>query len=86
MPKRKQRPWIICPECRGDGHHAQHMGEINTDEWEPEELERYFDGEYDRTCDHCGGAGKVRKGDAPVRKKPWWVDDPIARAERAMGA
>lgn len=82
MPKRK---WIICPDCDGEGHNARHLGEINRDEWDDEEFERYMDGGYDKQCTTCGGAGKIRKGDKPKRKRSW-MDDPESIAERRMGA
>ena len=50
---------VPCPDCRGEGKHSQHLGVINHDEWEDEELDRYFSGKYDRTCRGCGGQGTV---------------------------
>ena len=82
----RQAPWVICPECDGDGHHARAMGEINREEWDEEDFDHYMAGGYDSACDECGGSGKVREGAEPVRAKPWYETCPIARAERAMGA
>lgn len=79
-------PWMICPDCNGDGHHAKALGEINVDEWEDDELEHYFAGGYDNVCGTCRGAGKVREDYDPDAGKPWWANDPEALAERRMGA
>lgn len=54
-------PWMICPHCHGDGQHSQHLGEVNTEDWDDEEFERYMEGAYDRNCEVCGGSGKVRE-------------------------
>lgn len=50
---------VPCPDCRGQGKHSQHLGVISHEEWEEEELERYFAGHYDRTCRCCGGWGTL---------------------------
>lgn len=52
--------WEICDTCSGDGGHSNRMGVINPDEWDYEELDGYFNGRYDVTCERCNGAGKVR--------------------------
>lgn len=58
-------PWMICQECRGDGKHSKHLGAITEEDrerdWDPDEFERYVNGEYDKICDACRGAGKIRE-------------------------
>jgi len=53
--------WVICSNCRGDGHCLPDglRGVINTDEWSDDELDAYRDGAYDVACDACAGSGKV---------------------------
>lgn len=54
--------WEICGTCRGDGKHSAHLGAITSsewDEWDYEEQETYMSGGYDRTCEDCGGSGKI---------------------------
>ena len=48
-----------CCECDGQGRHAQHLGVISPSEWDDEDLQHYFDGHYDRTCNRCHGQGTV---------------------------
>ena len=55
--------WIICPECEGDGKTSRHLGVINRDDWDADELEGYFNGAYDRPCECCRGTGKIRAND-----------------------
>lgn len=57
--------WAICSTCRGDGHHSRHLGAFSGEEFDeafgtPEEKEDYFAGVYDKTCEDCGGTGKVQ--------------------------
>jgi hypothetical protein len=57
--------WAICQDCQGEGHHAKHIGEITSDqwnhEWDEDERESYLRGGYDTRCDTCDGSGKVRE-------------------------
>lgn len=57
-------PWLICPTCHGDGHHCQHLGAITEEDrerdWDADSWEDYMNGLYDKTCETCGGSGKVR--------------------------
>jgi RecJ-like exonuclease len=55
----KKVKWNICPVCNGDGAHSKRLGVINMDEWGQDELDDYFNGAYDSTCECCAGAGKV---------------------------
>lgn len=65
-------PWMICPECRGDGKHSKHLGEITEEDrergWDPDDFERYISGEYDKICDACRGAGKLQDALAQCEK------------------
>lgn len=58
-------PWMICPTCRGDGKHSQHLGAITQEDrdrdWDPDAWQDYLDGVYDKTCETCGGSGKIRQ-------------------------
>lgn len=50
---------VPCPDCDGQGRHSRHLGVISHNEWEEGELERYFQGKYDRTCRCCAGHGTL---------------------------
>lgn len=61
-------PWIICPTCSGDGHHAKHLGSFTHNEFndyfeDEEDRAAYFKGEYDRMCQTCQGLGRLREAD-----------------------
>ena len=51
--------WSICPVCDGEGSHSIRLGVIDTEDWSNDELDDYFSGAYDSTCECCAGAGKV---------------------------
>lgn len=96
--------WAICSHCRGNGSSSAYLGAITASDrepggtWEdPEDFEAYMNGEYDRSCDECGGSGKVRVVDHDQLSPNQAValqaaqdeeDDYQAtvRAERRMGA
>ncbi len=63
-PKPDTSPWMICPECSGDGKHSRHLGSFTQEDrdrdWDPDEWQDYLDGAYDKPCDVCGGTGKIR--------------------------
>jgi len=69
------RNWVICPECGGEGKSSAHLGVINREDWDFEELEDYFDGAYDKACGFCDGSGKVLEGDLEriEEKKQDWL-------------
>ena len=53
----------ICDTCRGEGRHSRSMGSFTCDdlaelgcEWQDD----YFSGRFDRQCEDCNGAGKVK--------------------------
>lgn len=58
--------WAICSHCRGEGKSSAYLGAFTADEMYeegPEFMEDYMSGFYDRTCDECGGSGKVMEVD-----------------------
>jgi len=65
-------PWIICPVCKGDGRRDA-QGVVDLDELDDDSREAYLAGDYDRCCEVCRGAGKVRedfeKTDGPVIRR-----------------
>ena len=46
--------------CLGDGATSAHLGVIDHDDWDDDELRAYLNGAYDRSCDACRGSGKVK--------------------------
>jgi hypothetical protein len=96
--------WEICSCCRGEGTSSAYLGAITQSDREPggswddpEDFAEYMRGGYDRTCDACAGAGKVKVVDedrcAPDLLAAWHEQrkldaelDAIERAERRMGA
>ena len=55
--------WEICGVCDGEGKESAYLGAITQDDLESsgdqDDFEHYLDGGYDRTCECCGGSGKV---------------------------
>lgn len=55
--------WEICSCCNGEGKSSAYLGAYSREEFDREfdyeEQERYFAGEYDRPCEECRGSGKV---------------------------
>lgn len=66
--------WAICCNCGGDGSHSRRLGVINPDEWTDEELEAYRCGAYDKPCEDCDGAGKVKTGIVQQKTDGGWTD------------
>lgn len=64
------RPFIVCPTCKGHGHHGP--GHVYTqddldEQFGPDQydvMQDYRDGKYDVTCTECKGA-RVVKGECP---------------------
>lgn len=55
--------WEICPTCQGEGKSSAYLGAFTAEdmyEEGPEFIEEYCRGDYDRACDACSGAGKIR--------------------------
>lgn len=68
--------WVICSSCEGEGKSSAYLGAFTRDQLDeegPEFIEDYFAGHYDRACDRCGGAGKVKVADTKA----------MTRAQRA---
>lgn len=57
--------WEICPHCRGEGKSSAYLGAFTADQMrdDPDFMEDYFAGNYDRTCEDCKGSGKVQEVD-----------------------
>lgn len=55
--------WVICSNCSGDGHHSRHLGAMSQDDLDqqdPDFLEDWQAGVYDRKCEECDGTGKIK--------------------------
>lgn len=86
--------WQICSSCGGHGKSSAHLGAFTADEMAeegPDFQDDYMSGFYDRTCDNCGGAGKVKVADLakmnPALRKEYreaQAEDRAERRERAM--
>jgi hypothetical protein len=63
----------ICPTCAGEGKHSRHLGSFTADEFneafDPEEQERYINGEFDNPCTTCNGTGKVTDQDLDTMRQ-----------------
>lgn len=72
MKNGRQGEWHICSKCGGEGHHSAHLGAFSAHEFaeqfSPDEQEDYFAGRYDRSCERCGGSGKVWADTGPCVK------------------
>lgn len=93
---------IVCPVCRGEGHHVNPSideGGLTAEDFaeDPDFEEAYFSGRYDVPCVECGGANVVdeiawNRVDVETRESWYaWRDDEAryraeAEAERRMGA
>jgi hypothetical protein len=89
---------IVCPVCRGRGSSSAYLGDVT--EWlreDPDAVEDYVGGFYDRECDECHGLRvidePVEAGSDPAdwaRLMAWLRDAADHRreiaAERRMGA
>jgi hypothetical protein len=94
----RQGLWLICDECSGTGKHSQHMGVISTEDWEDEDLDRYFAGHYDKPCacrtgfvwmdaEHCKDCGDSCECQTCQRETAEYAaqDAATRRAESGMG-
>lgn len=66
----------VCTTCNGEGKHSQHLGVLNMDEWEPEELDLYRQGAYDIICEECKGKRVVATMD-----HMWLDSNPLIKRE-----
>lgn len=92
--------WAICSGCDGHGKSSAYLGaytQSEMDEAGPEFHDEYMRGGYDRTCDGCDGAGKVKVVDwaqmTKAQRSEWNAQVRAERecraeeaAERRMGA
>lgn len=99
MATEQKAPWIICEECSGEGT-VNMLGVINPEEWDEDELEGYFAGQYDKQCPTCKGRGSMRdeyprqvslcgRDGEPYYYTKYSADDESYKenhAERMMGA
>jgi DnaJ-class molecular chaperone len=92
--------WEICGACEGHGRSSAYLGAFTCDDMDeagPEFMEDYMAGHYDRSCEHCNGAGKISvidrdrapaailaKIDEAAREEAEY--QAMVRAERRMGA
>ena len=44
---------VVCPTCRGNGHHFR--SDLDEEDGDEEEMEHYRRGGYDQTCQDCKG-------------------------------
>ena len=89
---------IVCPQCRGQGTSTAYLGDVT--EWlaeDPDAIEDYLGGVYDRQCETCHGNNVidsiVETGSNPDH---WaslmgWLRDAaedrhVSEMERRMGA
>lgn len=50
--------WEVCPTCDGEGKSSAYLGTFTADdiaEHDPEFMEDYFAGHFDRKCTECNG-------------------------------
>lgn len=64
-PQPDRSPWMICPECSGEGKSSAYLGAFTREDiercWDPDDWQDYLEGAYDRPCTVCGGTGKIRE-------------------------
>jgi len=89
--------WAICSRCDGHGKSSAYLGAFTGEQMreDPEFARDYMAGVYDRACDCCGGAGKVKEPDlgkmTPEQHAAWEIelhdrvqDAAAERSERMM--
>lgn len=56
------RRWVICGECDGEGTSSAYLGSFSRADLDedPDFVEDYFAGQYDRACPACRGTGKIK--------------------------
>jgi RecJ-like exonuclease len=55
--------WEICSHCDGHGSSSAYLGAFtrqDMDDAGEEFMENYFSGRLDKSCEYCGGSGKVK--------------------------
>jgi hypothetical protein len=90
--------WAICPQCHGEGSSSLYLGAYTGSEWaemDEDWRDDYMAGAFDRTCETCTGAGKVREireswleshPEVVAQIDEWYEDEAMAAAERRAGA
>jgi len=69
--------WVICGRCQGEGKSSAYLGAFTHDQMieDPDFAAEYKRGGYDRACDECDGAGKLKEIDeekiAPEILEAW---------------
>ncbi len=89
--------WVICSRCRGEGTLGGYPGVYSEEDFveDPDFYEDYMN--HRRTCEDCGGPGKVRVFDEEAAgpeltaeyqeyERDSWETEAIHRAEVRMGA
>ncbi len=59
-------PWVVCPDCDGEGKHVLHGIALTADDIEqqgPDFIEDYMNGGYDTVCETCGGRTTIRESE-----------------------
>ena len=54
--------WEICDNCQGNGYQALHGIAFTAEDladWDQDELQAYYQGDYDTRCPECNATGKV---------------------------
>lgn len=51
----------VCPTCKGHGTSSAYLGAFTSEDFadDPDFMERYLAGDYDRPCERCSGEGVV---------------------------
>ena len=87
---------VVCGRCDGKGVSTAYLGAYTMEEMDeqgPEFFEDYMSGMYDRQCDRCNGLRVTavilwdeltKEQEADLESD--YIDEQIARNERAMGA
>lgn len=54
--------YVICGQCEGHGRSSAYLGAFTGDQMreDPDFADDYRAGVYDRSCETCGGSGKVK--------------------------
>lgn len=90
--------WCICGQCHGEGTSSLYLGAYTASEfYEMDEDWRddYMGGRFDRTCESCGGSGKVREvredwlahhPEVQAAIEEWYQTEAIYEMERRCGA
>lgn len=60
-----QDPWVVCPDCDGEGKHVLHGAALTGEDIEEaggdDFIEDMLDGVYDTACETCNGRTTIKK-------------------------